>query len=89
MESELKKLTAPSVFETRTFILSVVKTQKSAVSDFENADSASEFIKKFLSQNGGLTGHKIFIISDENFLLLKEDADIEKYNNFYLNNYSN
>ncbi|MBQ5452024.1 MAG: hypothetical protein IIT56_03435, partial [Bacteroidales bacterium] len=37
MESELKKLTAPSVFETRTFILSVVKTQKSAVSDFENA----------------------------------------------------
>lgn len=59
------------------------------VSDFENADSASEFIKKFLSQNGGLTRHKIFIISEENFLLLKEDADIEKYNNFYLNNYSN
>ena len=37
VESELKKLTAPSFFETRTFILSVVKTQKSAVSDFENA----------------------------------------------------
>ena len=59
------------------------------VSDFETLDKAAEFLRKFLSENTDLGTHKFFIISDENFSLIKEVSDIEQYYNFYLNNYNN
>jgi tetratricopeptide (TPR) repeat protein len=58
------------------------------VPDFPKKDAAREFLKKFVSENTGLEDHKVFVISVENFELLKETSDIEEYYNFYLNHYT-